>query len=515
MSDARTTQFMPWVTNSGWTYWPLSRIAVLGSFVIALVISLPLGFWWLGMISLLVGVGLVSPAPTNRQYVYQFIGEIYYNWREKRREKRRGPYRSRELKEVLFETDDQRTKRKAVEPVQPQFVPLQGGARGYLTEVSTPGNGRHTLFTLADSHGEAVASNPEQLVVAADQFSGVLKGAAREYGVGLYASLFFMRVPTDVEDALSYFERQRFDSDDNAVQALQASYSQALAQQIDSTGGFFSGIGISVPRPRSWNKAKSLDQLTDEEIRKAIGYRVSDLLASRLDAIGVSGVRRPTPYEATMLLRAGLDVAEIERMYIDWFVDRRNEREGKLKDFSDSLVMQSGPIPDDWSVAHNYLRVGSTYHRMFFVPGYADRHVPAGLMQHLYNAPQDIWYGISEVYETISASGEQRRMKYRRLKQDADRAGRAQRGASARVEQREEESLTDEAESLLFYSRGEAIKKNLLASVSATSLQGLAESEVALRNMFRDVNLAIQPVNGRSLQIPVKLAMLGIRSDKV
>lgn len=515
MTEPRTTQFMPWLTNGGWTYWPLTRVLIASSFGAAFIASMPLGLWWLGAICALIGFVLIAPAPTNRQYVYQFIRELWANRREKRRERKRGPYRSRELREVLFETDDERQERQRLDPVQPQFIPLAGGARGYLAEISTPLNGRHTMFAVADSHGEAVASDPEQLVVVGDAFAGVLKEATAEYGPGLYGSLFFQRVPTDIEDALAYFDRQRFQSDGEAVLKLQQTYSEALAHQIDSSGGFYSGIGISVPRPRSWNKAKSLDQLADDDIRKAAGYKLTELLVNRLDAIGVKGARRPNPYETVLLLRAGLDVADIEHMYADWYVDRVNEREGHLKSFSDSLVMQSGPLPDDWAAAPTYLRVGGSYHRTFFVPGYPNQQVPAGLMQHLYNAPYDIWYGVSEVYETIDATGEKRRMKLRQLEQDAKRIDRQARGASTRPEQQEEEALTHEADSQLHFSRGGAIKKNLLASVSAMSLQGLQESEAQLRKMFRGVDLSLQTVKGRSLQVPVKLAMLGIRSDRV
>jgi hypothetical protein len=56
---------------------------------------------------------------------------------------------------------------------------------------------------------------------------------------------------------------------------------------------------------------------------------------------------------------------------------------------------------------------------------------------------------------------------------------------------------------------------NLLACVSSGSLEGLEEASSMLRRMFRQVNLSLQPVVGRSLQIPVRLAMLGIRTEHI
>jgi len=173
------------------------------------------------------------------------------------------------------------------------------------------------------------------------------------------------------------------------------------------------------------------------------------------------------------------------------------------------------PDTSEWRAGTSYLRIGDTYTRMFFVPGFPNREVPAGFMQHLFNSPYDIWYQLSVIYETISQEHEKRRINLKKTGQDAKRINRVERGSSGSIEREFEEQVTREEEAQLFFSAGEAVKMNLLASVSSDSLSDLKDSEVRLRQMFREVGLDLQVVRPISLQVPTRLAMFGIRTDRL
>lgn len=517
MSDTpNQTQFTPWITNGGWTYWPSGRRYIALTGLVTLLASIPVGMILVGIGFALICLLLILKSPINRQFVYHAFTEQHRNYKERRRDKKRGPYRTRELRDIIVTDDEGNRKRQVTNLVQPNIIPLNKGESGFLTEIHTPDTGSHTLYVMAGGLGPSISGSPEDVVDMGEAFASVLKVVDADYGdSGLTGVLFFDRRPTNAQSVINYYERKGVVSDDPSFQAIGANLRERIINQIDTTGDLQAGVAICLPRPRSWNKAKSLDTLPTSDVVAAPAYRATELLMQGLPGIGTSEVHRPTPFEAALLIRGGLDVTQTHELYLDYDADITRQKSGELASFDDSLLMQGGILPDDWSPMRSYLRIGDSFTRMFFVPNYPDRRVLGGVMQQLFEAPQDIWYGISIVYQTMGNKGERYRNRMRRFASDAKQIERAKRGSSSSAEQIDQESSIREADTLLFYSGGRTIKQNLLTYVSASSLAGLEEASTLLRQIFRDVNLPLQPVVGRSLQIPVRLAMLGINQERV
>lgn len=527
MSDARrNVQLMPIGNNSGWSYWPLPRKLILASFVLAALMAVFLGLSWVALGSFLTGFALIWPSPDNRQYIYQSIIEKQRNIKERVRNRREGPYRTSGLKEILSPNDAGVVRRKRLEHVQPQIIPLEGGTYGFLPEVYTPANGRHVLYAVADGHGAAVSGSPDRIISVSNAFSRVLAEVASEAGPGVYGALIHQRVPYSIEKAVAYFEEFRLkimgDVSDEASLApdqqnmlqRQRDYLTLLARKAEQSNDFMSSIALSVPRPRSWSKSP-IDRIPSSDIRKALGYRMIELLTERLNDLKVTGVRRASPYDLATILTASTDLTEIHSLYADKHVDMSRERSGELVNFADSLVMRRGFIPPDWEPHSKYLRIGGTYHRMFFIPDFPNQAIDAGLLQHLFNGPYGIWYGFSTVYETIPIEKERRRATRRRREQDSRSLERAQRGSSGGAKEASEAQTISTLDEMLYRSRDDAVKANFFAWANGDTLDNLEEASGVLRKMFRDVQLPLQPVVGQSLQVPVRLASLGVRSDQL
>lgn len=529
MQESRQThQLMPISSNTGWLYWPLGRLIVLGSFLLPIALSLIVNLGWLGLIMGAIGLVLIWPFPSKHGYGYQALHVALLSRKERRRRKRLGSYRTPALKEVLVHSDTGKASHKPVEFVQPQIIPLEGGSAGFLTEIYTPANNRHTFYAMGEGQGELVASDPDQILVHSSAFARTMANLSDDYGTDLYGALIFTRVPYNLEDAVHFLrgmdasreqaapepQSQRLLAQLRKQRELQQDNFRAMEQQADNATDFVSAIGLSVGRPRSWSKYP-LDQIPAKEIRDAIGYKLIDQLNNDLASRGVKHIRRATPYDVSLLLKASLDLTELDSLYADWFTDKMNERSGLLKSFSDSLVMSSGFLPQDWSPSHTYLRIGDSYHRMFIVPGFPYREVPAGLLQYLFNAPEDIWYGISTVYKTIPIERERRRVKLKRSDQDSKRHDRYQRGSSASAEEEDEAFVVDSMDQRLYNSTSEAVQMNMLATVTAGSVDELNEASEKLKRMFRRVHLPLTPIKGEARQVPFRLASLGIRSDRI
>jgi hypothetical protein len=508
-------QPLPQLTNSGWMYWPKTRAVIAIVAILQFIISVPIGLALFGMFILGVMALLISKSPNNRQFVYQWFEQLYADRKEKRRALKRGPYRTKELREVIYAGEDGDVMEPLRGAVEPGFIPLDGGKSGFLTEVRTPATNEHTLYLMSDGYGAAGSGDPDDLRAANQMVVEALKEVGSEYGPGLAATLIFARVPTNLNEALAFIERRLAETDSELGQRLADNIAEAMANQSDMNGDVFLGIAIRAPRPKSWNKAKTPASIQTNEILQAPAYKLSEVLLSRMKSMGMDRPRRPTPFEAITFIHGGLDPSTIEQLYLDSFADTKRMESGELEFFEQSLLMRRGILPPDWQPEHTHLRIGDTNCRMFFVPDYPDAFVEAGLMRHLVRAPEDIWYGIAFSYETQNIGTERRRINLRRREGDSRRYQRSRYGKSSSVADEDRELIERQQERIQYYSRGGVIKLNTLAWVNSGGLQGMNASEERLAQIFRDVNLPLNRVTGRSIQVAVRLMAFGIKSEKV
>lgn len=513
--EDEAVQPLPQLTNSGWMYWPRTRAFILLLAIVQFVVSIPLGLAPIGLIIAAFMIGLISKAPNNRQFVYQWFEQLYADRKEKRRARKYGPYRTKPLRDVIYSTDTGTSTVPLSGPVEPGFIPLEGGASGYLTEVRTPLTDEHTFCVTLDGYAAAAVGDSYDLRAANQAIVDTLKEVGGQHGAGLSGSLFYARVPTSLTEATAYIERRGAETETALGQRLAENISEALGNQSDTNGDVFIGVALRAPRPKSWNKAKTPADISTNEILRAPAYRLSEVVLRRFKSMGATRPRRPTPFEAITLLNGTLDPSTIEQLYLDSYSDTERMKNGKLTTFEESLLMRRGILPPDWQPEHTYLRIGDTYCRMFFVPDYPDPFVEAGLMRAIVNAPEDIWYGVSFNYETQNVGTERLRMKIRRNEADSRRIDRGKTGRSTSVAEEERDSLEEQHERIQHYSRGGVIKLHTIAWVNSASLEGLEASEDRLAQIFRNVGLPLQRVTGRSLQVPVRLSAYGIRSEKV
>lgn len=513
--DSDAVQPLPQLTNSGWMYWPRTRMIILALAALQFVVAIPLGLAPFALITTVLMVALIWRSPNNRQFVYQVFEQKYADWKEKRRARKRGPYRTKALREVVYYDGGVKKTKPLEGPVEPGFIPLEGGKSGFLTEIRAMATGEHTLFVIMDGYGAAASGDPDDLRDANQAAVEALKEVGNEYGPGLSVACFYVRVPTNPTEAFEYIRRRLAETESSLGQDLSENIAEAMANQIDMSGDTFIGVAIRAPRPKSWNKAKSPAEITTSDILQAPAYKLTEVLIQRFKSIGVDRPRRPTPFEAIPMIHGTLDPSTIEHLYLDAFADEQRMQEGKLETFDQSLLMKRGILPPDWDPEPTYLRIGDTYCRMFFVPDYPDPFVEAGLMRELVSAPEDIWYGISFPYETQNVGSEMRRTKLRHNEADTRRFQRAQSGRSATVADEDRDQLENQQARIQYYSRGGVIKLNTLAWVCSANLEGLDESEERLRRIFRRAGFSLDRVAGRSLQVPVRLMAYGIKSEEV
>jgi hypothetical protein len=513
--ENNAVQPLPQLSNSGWLYWPKARTIILALAILQFVISIPLGVAPISLVIAAVMVLLIWKSPNNRQFVYQVFEQFYADRKEKRHARKRGPYRTKALREVIYFDGDVKTTKPLEGPVEPGFIPLEGGKSGFLTEIRTMATGEHTLYVILDGYGAAGSGDPDDLRAANQSLVEALKEIGNEYGPGLSVSLSFARVPTNPTEALEYVERRLAETDSELGRQLADNIAEAMANQIDMSGDTFLAIAIRAPRPRSWNKAKSPSEIQTHEILQAPAYKLSEILIQRLRSMGADRPRRPTPFEAITFIHGTLDPTTIEHLYLDAYADNKRMETGELETFEESVLMKRGILPPDWQPEPTFLRIGDTYCRMFFVPEYPDPFVEAGLMRELVHAPEDIWYGISYAYETQNVGTEMKRTRFRHNEGDSRRLERATSGRSATAADEDREMLESQHERIQYYSRGGVIKLNTLAWVNSASLEGLNEAEVRLARIFRGVGLSLQRVPGQSLQVQVRLMAYNIKSEKV
>lgn len=513
--DTETTQPLPQMTNSGWLYWPKARSIILAVAVLQFIISIPLGLAPVALITSGLMVGLIWKAPNNRQFVYQMFEQLYADHKEMRRAKKQGPYRTKALRDVIYYEGDEKSTKPLDGPVEPGFIPLEGGKSGFLTEVRSTATNEHTLYVFLDGYGAAGSGDPDDLRNANQVLVEALKEVGSQYGAGLSAVLTYARVPVNPQEAYAWIKRRLAETDSELGSKLRDNLKEVMANQSDMNGDVFLTIAIRAPRPKSWNKAKSLADITTHDVLQAPAYKLTEVLIRRFKSMGADRPRRPTPYEAIVYLHGTLDPSTIEHLYLDSFADNKRTQDGKLETFDQSVLVKRGILPPDWQPEHTHLRIGDTFCRMFFVPNYPDPFVEAGLMRELVQAREDIWYGISFAYETQNVGTETKRIKLRRNESDSRRLERAQSGRSSDVADEHRDMLEVEQERIQYYSRGGVIKLNTVSWVNSTKLDMMSEAEERLRNIYRTVGLPLQRVAGRSLQVPVRLMALGIKSQKV
>ncbi len=512
--ENNAVQPLPQLSNSGWMYWPQARIVIAAVAVLQFMVAIPLGLTIAALIIGALMMTLILKSPNNRQFVYQVFAQFYADIKEKRRAHKRGPYRTKALRDVLY-YDKGMTKKPLKGPVEPGFVPLEGGASGYLTEVISRATGEHTLYLLLDGYSAAASGDSHDLWAANQVLVDALKEVGSEYGAGLSVALTYARVPTNLTEAFAFIERRLAETDSELGRELANNLAEAMANQSDMNGDTFMFVAIRAPRPKSWNNAASPSEIPSQEILQAPAYRLSEILLQRLRAMGADRPRRPTPFEAITCIHGILDPSTIEELYLDAFADTKRMKGGELEKFEDSVMMNRGILPPDWQPEPSHLRIGDTYTRMFFVTEYPDPFVTAGLMRHLVHAPEDIWYGVTFMYETQNTGHEIRRIKLRHNEGDSRRFERAQSGRSSTAADEDRDMLEGQQERMQYYSRGGVIKLNTLAWVSSSSVEGMSEAATRLTRIFRDVGLPLNRVPGRSLQVPVRLATMGLRSEKV
>lgn len=513
--DSDAVQPLPQMTNSGWLYWPKARRIILAVAVLQFIVSIPLGLAPLALFIAAFMVGLIWKSPNNRQFVYQLFEQLWADRKEKRHIQKRGPYRSKALRDVLYSDDGVESKIRLEGPVEPSFIPLESGRLGFLTEVRSTATNEHTLYVVMDGFSAAASGNPDDLAAANQIAVEALKEIGSQYGAGLSVALNFARVPVNPHEAFAFIERRQAETESDLGQLLSSNLAQAMANQIDMDGDTLITLAIRAPRPKSWNKAKSPAEIRTHEIVQAPAYKLTEILIERFRAAGADRPRRPTPYEAIIRLHGVLDPSTIEELYLDMFADLKRTETGELKKFDQSLLGKRGVLPPDWEPGHTHLRIGDTFSRMFFVPHYPDPFVTAGRMRELINVDVDIWYGITFAYETQNVGTESRRMSLRRNESDSRRLERAQSGRSATVEDEDREQLEWQQERMQYYSRGGVIKLNTIAWVNSTDLSLMDEAAERLTEIFRRVGLPLQRVPGRSLQVPVRLMAHGIKSQRV
>lgn len=516
MSGIDLRQRMPTYTNNGWTYWPLKRIVVAA---IALVTGLivfaawAVGFrgyflGWIALFVLLVGAALVAPIGALGFFGYQTVDVMRAN----KRAKKRKPFRTQSLRDILEDPDDDsKPKRASIEVIEPNIIPLAEGKRGYITELRTPGNKRHTFLTVGKGIGAGIAESPSKAKSVSDNFGHVLKQIADEHGTNLRGALYFLRVPPNFTQAIAWYMRRKFETDNPAVLNTQAIYDRALIEAQQNTGNLHAGIGISVPRPSEWSKG-----ITDDAVRRSLGYQITETLAQRLNLAMAYDIKRPDPFETAMVVHGMTDTLGLDNFYWNWFQDKELQSQKDVIDFSESLVMQSGIIPSGWVRGHSYLRVNDTLSRTFYVPKFPYAKIPVGLLNTLYNPNEtNLMYGISAVYTVRSAQWEERRNNLRRAHVDAKNADRRRRGASARASEKAETRELDEMDDFLYASQGQGISMRLMAFTPGGDWEQLGRNDATLRAMFRGngLNLPLVPIVDRSLQVAARCAMFGVAAD--
>ena len=516
MSGTALRQRMPTYTNNGWTYWPLKRgVIAVTSLVTALIVFTlwaigfrGIGLGWFIPIILATGAALVAPLGGLGFFGYQMTDVIRAN----RKAKKSKVFQTQSLREILEDPDDDKKQsHSSVQVVEPNIIPLAGGKSGYLTELRTPSNKRHTVLTVGKGIGAGIAESQSRAKSVSDSLGFVLKQIADEYGTNVRGALYFLRVPPNFTQAIAYYTRRKFETENPAVLKSQEIYERALVEAQQKTGNLLAGIGISVPRPSEWSKG-----ITDDAVRRSIGYQITETLAQRLNLAMAYDIKRPDPFETAMVVHGMTDTLGLDNLYWNWFQDNELQDEKGVIDFNESLVMRSGILPHAWVQGHSYLRVNDTLSRTFYVPKFPYAKIPVGLLNTLYNPNgSNLMYGISAVYSVRSAQWEGRRNNLRRARPDAKSADRRRGGASARASEKAESRELDETDDFLFASQGAGISMRLMSFTVGGDWTQLGKNEATLRAMFRGngLNLPLLPIVDRSLQVPARCAMFGVAAD--
>jgi len=506
-------QSLPTHTTQGWRYRPRARGQIAVVTVVAAAVALatnPL----LSLLILLIGLALVMPAINGRTFMYT---ELVVTWFNARLRGERGRLGSVRVESLLY-SDDDYLERVQTAPVEVNFLPMDNVGEQYLTEVHTPDNGRHTLYVLFDSWGAADVNDGEAMLDQVDAFGQACRNLAARYGTDLRVSMSRFTVPHDSTRQLAYFEANRYlpagEEEPGAkhLESLHRDFQEAIELQATYAVDYISSISLTTVRPREWNKLKP-QHLRTEDIVGSVGYELTDVLMTYLKTHGAANVRRPDPYESTILLRGTLDSESLPELYEKWEVDRRRYGTHQFRTLEDSLVMAQGPFPQahEFVAKRDYLRVAdNSYTRTFHCPAFGQRSLDPGSIQQLFHLSPELMAGITLTYRVGDSKFEERVMKHRLNVVETKRHRRELKGHTARAKEEDLEVQLREQDMDLYFSGGDTLHLHLLATVNAAELPQLEWRSKELIKHFTGTATPMDVVKGETAQFQARLETLGI-----
>lgn len=504
---------LPNTTTAGWRYrrWIRNVLVVLPFFV--LLASFLVNLIWVGVVLFLALTPLSLAARNGRTFLYM---EAVAAWLSLKLSRRGGRLAKTSVKAVLYEDDRDDISRTGASPVRVNFLSLDSGpyerGRDYVTEVQTPDNGLHTMYVLFDHMGKLVVGNRQDLADQQQAFGEILRLLANNYGPGLHVRLFSIPARYDFVSQLQWTMSSWVDEDYPNKAMLERNNLEAFDAITKDSISFLTGVSISTRRPKGWNKIEP-DQIRVRDIVQSDCYRLSETLIQLLEQFGATNVRRPNPYEMTVLLRGSLDVTLQDELYRARYEDEAKLSHDDFKMLDDSMTLQLGvfPFEDEFVLKHDYLRVSErTYSRTYHVPAFMQDTVEADTLQHLYDQATAIGATVTVGYRVANAREEQKHHNFRRREMRRKQLSRQEKGEFETAKDRAETERVLAEEERLYETGGDTVHIIMLLSISATSLDDLEEASEELRLLFQQSLLELEAVRGTAAQIVAKMEAIGI-----
>ena len=505
---------LPGRRSLGYFDWPRNRLIWVASFVM-----LGLATYWNGFIALMfLVIGAVGAMPTHSGYGYQLLPQMYRGWKQMRQF---GEVFTQDFDDTLVELDStpqEKSQRERRRPFQVKLegvpVPSESGNSGILGLISNPHTDQDTIIVEGLGWGEAATGDPIDRMITDQNLGSTLKNLANMSESTVTMSLIFSSRPPDRQPAAEFLgERIHPDvwnpktPEDEAlkharVRTLDAIYDRGTKTRM--------AISLTAKRPRSWHKGK-LDELPLEDIRDAPINHLSAILKDGLIGNGVKGVKRLGLLDLNAFVHGLFDIADIENFYEDLAVDRKAEREGLLSRPEESLTLMRGPWPRENRSAVKSCSTDGTYHRMLVLDNLQQTSVPAGFFQRMLTL-QGVWYTITVSAHTVPVKADLRKARDERAKQLARTSGTNRRGDQVLSRPQDEvaAAAADRHHHELYMSGSKGVRYQVVASVSAESLQALDHAEKLFHNHFRQMRMVFEPVRGRARQMPALLSTLGV-----